>query len=366
MQLLIMIIHAVVLAFAALTGFAYLTLLERKVLARLQHRVGPNRAGPRGFFQPLADAVKLMFKEDIMPAEANKFVFTLAPIMATIPAIVLFAVIPLGKPLNLFGYEVNLAYADLNIGLLYILAITSIGVYGITLGGWASNNKYSMLGGVRSAAQMISYELAFGLAVIVPVMLTAWRNETGMDLGKEILPPGVGTLSLVGIVDAQQGTWFGFIPKWFIFTPTGWLAFAVFLIAATAEVTRAPFDLVEAEQELVGGYATEYSSMKFALFFMAEYMKLIAMSALAATLFLGGWRFPGLEDIGGNLGAILSFVVMVAKIFVFLFLSIWVRATLPRIRYDTLMSFGWKRLLPVSLFAMAATAVIIVLVSPLS
>ncbi len=354
-SLWVMIIHAFVLAFAALTGFAYLTLMERKVLARMQHRVGPNQAGPRGLFQPLADAVKLMFKEDIMPSAADKAVFTLAPILATVPAVVIFAVIPLGNNnLTIFGENIPLTFADINIGLLYLLAITSIGVYGITLGGWASNNKYSMMGAVRSAAQMISYELAFGLAVLVPVMLTAWRSVDG-----------VGSLSLVDITNAQAGTYLGFIPKWFVFTPTGWLAFFLFLIAATAEVTRAPFDLVEAEQELVGGYATEYSSMKFALFFMAEYMKLIAMSALAATLFLGGWRFPGLENIPGNWGALISFGVMVAKILFFLFLSIWVRASLPRIRYDKLMDFGWKRLLPISLATMVATAVFVVLWAPL-
>ena len=354
-SLWVMIIHAVVLAVAALTGFAYLTLMERKVLARLQHRVGPNKAGPRGILQPLADAVKLMFKEDIMPSDADKAVFTIAPVLATIPAVVIFAVIPLGKDFNFFGEHVPMAFADLNIGLLYLLAVTSIGVYGITLGGWSSNNKYSMLGGVRSAAQMVSYELAFGLSVLVPVMLTAWR-----------MPDGFGSLSLVNMIEAQAGTYLGFIPKWFIFTPTGWLAFGLFLIAATAEVTRAPFDLVEAEQELVGGYATEYSSMKFALFFMAEYMKLIAMSALAAVLFLGGWRFPGLENIGGNWGALISVGVMVAKILFFLFLSIWVRASLPRIRYDTLMDFGWKKLLPISLATMAATAMFVVLWAPLN
>ncbi|MFD3165632.1 NADH-quinone oxidoreductase subunit NuoH [Herpetosiphon sp. NSE202] len=353
-SLWVMIIHAVVLAFAALTSFAYLTLMERKVLARLQHRVGPNQAGPNGYLQPLADAVKLMFKEDIMPSTADKWVFTIAPILATIPAIVIFAVIPLGPDLVVFGERIPLAFASLNIGLLYFLAVTSIGVYGITLAGWASNNKYSMLGGVRSAAQMISYELAFGLSVLVPVMLTASRSADGF-----------GSLDLVQMVNAQAGTWFGFIPKWFVFTPTGFVAFFLFLIAATAEVTRAPFDLVEAEQELVGGYATEYSSMKFALFFMAEYMKLIAMSGFAATMFLGGWRFPYLEDIAGNWGALVGFVVIAAKIFFFLFLSIWVRASLPRIRYDKLMDFGWKRLLPVSLATVVATAVIVVLTNPL-
>jgi NADH-quinone oxidoreductase subunit H len=357
-----MIIHAFVLAFAALTGFAYLTLMERKLLARMQHRVGPNKAGPRGMFQPLADAVKLMFKEDIMPTDADKWVYTLAPLLATVPAVVIFAVIPMGNNnLTIFGENIPLTFASIDIGLLYLLAITSIGVYGITLGGWASNNKYSMMGAVRSAAQMISYELAFGLAVLVPVMLTAWRANDPNVAGY-----GLGSLNLNTIVDAQAGTYLGFIPKWFVFTPTGWLAFFLFLIAATAEVTRAPFDLVEAEQELVGGYATEYSSMKFALFFMAEYMKLIAMSALAAVLFLGGWRFPGLEGIKGNWGALISFGVMLVKILFFLFLSIWVRASLPRIRYDKLMDFGWKRLLPLSLATMVATVVFVLLWAPLT
>ena len=350
----VIIVHAIVLALVVLTGFAYLTLLERKLLARMQHRVGPNKAGPKGLLQPLADAVKLMFKEDLTPAEADKPVYNLAPILATIPAIVMFAVIPLGKDFVFFGERVPMAFAEIDIGLLYLIAVTSIGVYGITLAGWASNNKYSMLGAIRSAAQMISYELALSLTLLVPVMLTAWRAD---DL--------MGSLNLTTMINAQAGTWLGFIPRWFIFTPTGIIAFFLFLIAATAELARAPFDLVEAEQELVGGYATEYSSMKFALFFMSEYMKLIGMSALAAVFFLGGWRFPGLENIAGNWGAVISLIVMLFKIFFFLFLSIWVRATFPRIRYDSLMNFGWKRMLPVSLATMAATAVFVVLLDQL-
>jgi NADH-quinone oxidoreductase subunit H len=338
-DILIKIIHSVVLVLGITTGFAYVTFFERRLLARFQARVGPNRAGWDGWMQPAADAIKLMFKEDIMPAEADKVIYFLAPALAAAPAIFLFAVIPIGKAFTIGDRTISLAVADINIGLLFILAVTSIAVYGITLGGWSSNNKYSMLGGVRASAQMISYELALAFALIVPVMLSAWR-----------LPEEVGTLSLSRLVDAQTGWWFAF-------TPTGFVAFIVFIIAATAETTRAPFDLVEAEQELVGGFNTEYSSMKFALFFMAEYIKLIAISALGVTLFLGGWRFPFLADIEGILGSIISVVVFVVKVGFFLFLSIWVRATLPRFRYDQLMNIGWKRLLPISIAAMVLTAV---------
>lgn len=346
-EILIKVVHTLILVFGITTGFAYLTFFERRLLARLQARVGPNRAGPWGLLQPAADAVKLMFKEDIMPAEADRVVFVLAPIVATIPALVLFAVIPFGREVTIGGLTIDLTLADINIGLLYILAITSIAVYGITMGGWASNNKYSMLGGIRATAQMISYELALAFALIVPVMLSAWR-----------LDGGLGSLSLKTMVAAQEG-W------WFIFTPTGLIAFVIFLLAGTAEVTRAPFDLVEAEQELVGGFNTEYSSMKFALFFMAEYIKLIAISALGVTLFLGGWRFPGLDLLPttgwlGVLGALLSLLVFIVKVGAFLFLSIWVRATLPRFRYDQLMNIGWKRMLPIALANMALTAVLVV------
>ncbi|HSH79567.1 MAG TPA: NADH-quinone oxidoreductase subunit NuoH [Herpetosiphonaceae bacterium] len=335
LNLLIIAIQALVVFFATTTAFAYLTLFERRLLARLQNRVGPNRAGPGGFLQPLADAVKLFFKEDITPDEADKVVYNLAPALAMIPAILLFAVIPVGRPLQLFNQEIPLQFTDLNIGVLFLLAVTSIGVYGITLGGWSSNNKYSMLGGIRSAAQLISYELALGLSVMVPVMLAS-------------------SLSLAVIVENQHG-W------WNVFKPTGFIALCIFWLASSAEVVRAPFDLVEAEQELVGGYNTEYSSMKFALFFMAEYIKLIAVSAIGVTLFLGGWHGPGVDLLARlgfpNIAALLSVAYFVGKLVVFLFFSVWIRATLPRFKYDQLMDIGWKRLLPISLATVAATAV---------
>ena len=335
LNLLIIIIQGLVVFFATTTAFAYLTLFERRLLARLQHRVGPNRAGPGGFMQPLADAVKLFFKEDIIPDQADKVVYTIAPALGMIPAILLFAVIPIGGDMRLFGRDVPLQLTDLNVGVLFLLAVTSIGVYGITLGGWSSNNKYSMMGGIRSAAQLVSYELALGLSVMVPVMLAS-------------------SLSLRDIVDNQAG-W------WNMFKPTGFIALLIFWLASSAEVVRAPFDLVEAEQELVGGYNTEYSSMKFALFFMAEYIKLIAVSAIGVTLFMGGWRGPGvdlLRDVGyPNIAALVSVGYFLLKLLLFLFFSVWIRATLPRFKYNQLMDLGWKRLLPISLATVAATAV---------
>ncbi len=335
LDVLIIAIQGLAVFFIATTGFAYLTLFERRLLARMQNRVGPNRAGPGGFFQPVADAIKLFFKEDIIPDQADKVVYTLAPAMGMIPAILLFAVIPVGSDLRLFGRDVPLQLTELNVGVLFLLAITSIGVYGITLGGWSSNNKYSMLGGIRSAAQLVSYELALGLSVMVPVMLAS-------------------SLSLREIVDNQAG-W------WNVFKPTGFVAFLIFWLASTAEVVRAPFDLVEAEQEIVGGYNTEYSSMKFALFFMAEYIKLIAISTIGVTLFLGGWRGPGVEllrDMGyPNIAAIVSIGYFMLKLVVMLFFSVWVRATMPRFKYNQLMDLGWKRLLPISLGTVAVTAI---------
>ncbi len=335
LDLLIITIQGLAVFFIATTGFAYLTLFERRLLARMQNRVGPNRAGPGGFFQPVADAIKLFFKEDITPDQADKVVYNLSPALAMIPAILLFAVIPVGSDLRLFGRDVPLQLTELNVGVLFLLAITSIGVYGITLGGWSSNNKYSMLGGIRSAAQLVSYELALGLSVMVPVMLAS-------------------SLSLREIVDNQAG-W------WNVFKPTGFVAFLIFWLASTAEVVRAPFDLVEAEQEIVGGYNTEYSSMKFALFFMAEYIKLIAISTIGVTLFLGGWRGPGVEllrDMGyPNIAAIVSIGYFMLKLGLMLFFSVWVRATVPRFKYNQLMDLGWKRLLPISLGTVAVTAI---------
>jgi NADH-quinone oxidoreductase subunit H len=356
-DILIVVIQCFVITLAITGGFAYLTLFERRVLARLQNRIGPNRAGPGGSLQPIADAVKLFFKEDIIPLRADKWVYLIAPVLSVIPALIIWAVIPLGC-LNInwdyaacfapseAGLHNVLQIADVNVGVLYLFAITSIGVYGITLAGWASNSKYSMLGSIRSSAQLISYELALGCSVLVVVMT-------------------YGTLSTHEIVLAQAGLW-GVVPQI--------IGFALFLVSSTAEVVRAPFDLVEAEQELAGGYNTEYGSMKFALFFMSEYIKLIAVSAIAVTFFFGGWRFPGLETLGRGLtelsGPVVGSLVMglvslgafLLKVVFFLFLSVWVRASWPRMRYDRLMDFGWKWLLPLGLLNIVYTAVVFVLV----
>lgn len=335
-------IKSVILVLVMTGGFAYLTLFERRVLARLQVRIGPNRAGPFGLLQPIADAVKLVFKEELIPAGANKFIFILAPIITVFPALVITAVIPWGETVVLFGRPVSLHLADINVGVLYITAIASIAVYGITLAGWSSNNKYAMLGGLRATAQMISYELALGLAFVSPIMLA-------------------GSMRVMDIVQAQKDIgWFW----WLLMQP---LAPIIFLVSSIAEVNRAPFDMPEAEQELTAGYHTEYSGMKFALFFMAEYIKMIAVSMIAATLFFGGFLGPDLTWIPGigqylgwlNLPA-LGPVWLFAKVIVLLFFMVWLRATSPRIRYDRLMSFGWKILLPVALLNVLITAVIIV------
>lgn len=364
MHVLFLIIQSLVLVLAISTGFAYVTLFERRMLAWFQNRVGPNRAGPWGLLQPAADAVKLFFKEDVIPTEVDRPVYLLAPSLAVITALIIWAVIPFGclnfDPLLFqagdyracfspaLSGELNnlLQVAELSIGILYLLAVTSIGVYGITLAGWASNSKYSLLGGIRASAQLISYELALGLAVVAAVMTT-------------------GTLSTQQIVYHQMGVW-TVVPQL--------LGFVLFMICGLAELGRAPFDLVEAEQELTCGYNTEYGSMKFALFFMAEYIKLIAVSAIAVTLYLGGWTFPGLEALGAAVtnaaGAtagvvvvgLASLLVFIAKVAVLLFGSIWIRASWPRIRYDRLMEMGWKWLLPLGLVNVAMTAVVIVLI----
>jgi NADH-quinone oxidoreductase subunit H len=323
------IIKSVILIFVLLTGFAYTTFYERKALARIQVRIGPNRAGPGGWLQPVADGLKLIFKEELIPAQADKIIFILAPVITVIPAFIILASVPWGEQISLFGRSISLYLTNINVGVLYILSVASISVYGIVLAGWSSNNKYAMLGGLRSSAQMISYELALGLAFIGPIMLAS-------------------SMSMLDIVEAQKSVWF------VVYQPLGFL---IFFIASLAEVNRAPFDMPEAEQELTAGYHTEYSGMKFALFFMAEYIKMIAVSAIAATLFLGGFRGPFVETMPW-LGPIYLF----AKVFVLLFLMIWVRATLPRIRYDRLMAFGWKLMLPVALFNVFATAVVMVLV----
>jgi len=324
------LIKSALIAFVLLTAFAYLTFAERKIAALMQVRKGPNRVGPGGLLQPAADGIKLIFKEEVMPAGADKVLFFLAPILTMIPAIVIVAVIPLGPDVELFGRTIRLGISDLNVGLLYILAIASVAVYGIVLAGWSSANKYALLGGLRASAQMISYEIALGLSIIGPIMLA-------------------GTLSLQGIVQAQQSsTWY------VLWQPLGAM---IFLIAGLAELNRAPFDMPEAEQELTAGYFTEYSGMKFSLFFMGEYIKMVAVSAIATTLFFGGYLGPFVDKLPW-LG-ILYFAIKTAG---FLFLMIWIRLTLPRLRYDQLMAFGWKVLLPLALFNVVITAVVIVFV----
>ena len=323
------VIKAVVILLFCVTGFAYLTFYERRALARMQVRIGPNRAGPSGWLQPVADGIKLIFKEEVIPAQAYKVLFILAPMITVFPALVILAVIPWGTAITVFGRTISLYLTDINVGVLYLVAIASISVYGIVLAGWSSNNKYAMMGGIRSSAQMISYELAMGLALIGPILIA-------------------GTMSLVGIVEAQDPVWF------IIYQP---IAAIVFFIASVAEVNRAPFDMPEAEQELTAGYHAEYSGMKFALFFMAEYVKMIAVSAMGATLFLGGFRGPFVDQV-----PILGPFYLFFKILVLLFLMIWMRATLPRLRYDRLMALGWKVLLPVALANVFLTAVVLVLI----
>jgi NADH-quinone oxidoreductase subunit H len=322
-------VKSAVIIVILLTGFAYATLLERKFIAAIQQRLGPNRVGPFGFFQPVADGLKLMFKEDIIPEGADKVIFTIAPIITAVPALIVMAVVPLGGDVNVFGHVTPLGLADVNVGVLYILAVTSISVYGIVLAGWSSNNKFAMMGGLRSSAQMLSYELAMGLSVLAPVMM-------------------VGSLSLGDMIDAQRGLWFILLQP---------IAAITFYITALAETNRAPFDLPEAEQELTAGYHTEYSGMKFAAFYMAEYMKMIAVSAIFAALFLGGYRLFGLENL---LGGWMGIIIILGKVFFSLVAMVWIRGTLPRIRYDYLMSFGWKILLPISLLNVVVTAVLVV------
>lgn len=326
-QLLITLLKGVALALALLTTFAYMTLVERRLLARMQIRLGPNRVGPGGLLQPLADAIKSIFKEDLNVTLADKLVYTLAPIVAIGMALTAFGGIPAGPAGSLFGAD-PWVY-NLDAGVLALLAITSMGVYGIFLGGWASGSKYPILGGLRSSAQMISYELGMGLSILGLLML-------------------VGSTSFLGIVGWQAAN------GWMILFQS--LAFALFLISSFAETNRTPFDLPEAEQEIVAGYLTEYSAIKWALFQMAEYVNMITASAIMATLFFGGYRGPGF--LNGLIPGIADWPIiwLVVKIAFFLFLFIWVRATLPRLRYDQLMRFGWKLLLPVALANTVMTA----------
>ena len=323
------IIKSALMVFVLATAFAYLTLAERKIAAFMQVRKGPNRVGPWGLMQPAADGIKLLFKEEMVPAGADKVLFFLAPILTMIPAMIIMAVVPVGPDVELFGRSIRLGISDLNVGMLYILSVASVAVYGIVLAGWSSGNKYSLLGGLRASAQMISYEIALGLSIMGPIMLA-------------------GTMSLQGIIAAQQqSTWY------VVWQPVGAM---VFFLAGLAEVNRAPFDMPEAEQELTAGYFTEYSGMKFSLFFMGEYIKMVAVSAIATTLFLGGYLGPYVEQLPW-----LGIFYFTIKTTALLFLMIWIRLTMPRLRYDQLMTFGWKVLLPLSLANVVVTATATVL-----
>jgi NADH-quinone oxidoreductase subunit H len=325
----LVVIKTLIVLAAVLTFVAYLTLIERKVLGWIQVRIGPNRVGPWGLLQPLADGAKLLLKEEITVSSANTVVYIAAPLIVLVCALIPFAVIPFAKGLGLESllgpvagkFDLNTGViADINLGILYILGISSLGVYGVILGGWASNSKYSLLGSIRAAAQMISYELGLSLSVVGVLILA-------------------GSLSLVQIVEAQDSVY-----KWFVFRQP--LGFLLFLIAGSAEIARTPFDLMECENELVAGYQTEYSSMKFGLFYLGEYAHLLFLSSMMTTLFFGGWQGPVLPPVVWFLG----------KTFFFVFVFVWIRGTYPRLRYDRVMQFGWKALLPAGLFNVMATA----------
>jgi NADH-quinone oxidoreductase subunit H len=392
--LLISLIKAAIVAFVLLTALAYLQWIERKVIAHIQLRVGPYRVGPHGLLQPLADVVKLITKEGVIPSHVNKLFYILAPWMAVVLALLSIAVIPFGPQITIGPVTTWMQLTDLNIGILFVLAVSSVGVYGVALGGWASNNKYSLLGGLRSSAQMISYELPLALAVAAPLLLA-------------------NTLSFREMVNYQSGYWLGFIPRWNLFPEI--LSFVVFLIAGFAETNRVPFDLPEAENELVAGFHTEYSSMKFAAFFMAEYANMVTVTAVATLLFLGGWQPPFPEPYSDfvpiaifalaglvavyhglhparrkdkytlpaagvlfvGIAAIFGLSLFVpvlkdilmalfwfcGKIGILLFLFIWVRGTLPRFRYDQLMRFAWIFLFPLSMLNLFLTGLVVALTS---
>jgi NADH-quinone oxidoreductase subunit H len=333
--IIVSVIKSAIILLVLLTAVAYSVWLERKVVGRMQNRWGPTRVGPFGLLQPAADGLKFLFKEDLTPPHVYKPLFLAAPMIAVIFALTSIAVIPFGNYVTISGYSIPLQITDVNIGLLLILGVTSLGVYGVALAGWSSNNKYSLLGGLRASAQMVSYEIALGLS-LVGILIQS------------------GSFSLRSIVDAQAGHFWGFVPRWNIFHGQ-FVGFFIYLMAAYAETNRIPFDLPEAETELVAGYHTEYSSMKFAMFFMAEYANMITVGCLATLLFFGGWHGPLFGP--AILQALLPVFWFAAKVFCFIFLYIWVRGTLPRFRYDQLMSFGWKFLLPLAIANLVATAV---------
>ena len=333
--ILVSVIKSLIVLIVLLTAVAYTVWLERKVVGHMQNRWGPTRVGPFGLLQPMADGVKLLFKEDLTPPHVYKPLFIAAPLMAVTFALTSIAVIPFGNSITIFGLSIPLQITDVNIGLLMILGVTSLGVYGVALAGWSSNSKYSLLGGLRASAQMVSYEIGLGLSLVGVIIQS-------------------GSLSLRTIVDAQGGHMLGFIPRWNIFHGQ-FIGFFIYLTAAYAETNRIPFDLPEAETELVAGYHTEYSAMKFASYFMAEYANMITVACVATLVFLGGWHGPLFGP--ALLQAVLPLFWFGAKVFGFLFLYIWVRGTLPRFRYDQLMAFGWKFLLPVAIANLVATAI---------
>ena len=336
------LIKIVIVLGAVITTVAYVVLAERKVSAYIQNRLGPNRVGPWGLLQPLADGLKFILKEDVIPNHVNKAVYMIAPAVILVPALMGFAVVPFGDVITVMGREIELVIANVDIGVLYVLALSSLGVYGVVLGGWASNNKYALMGGIRASAQMISYELSLGLSLIGVLMIS-------------------GTLRLTDVVNLQASTtYLGFLPGWFLFSQP--VACVVFIVSVFAETNRLPFDLPEAEQELVAGYHAEYSSMKFAMFFMAEYAHMITASALIATLFFGGWHLPGLDPADDSLGvSVLKVLVFAVKTAFFLFVFIWVRWTVPRFRYDQVMRLGWKCLLPIALANVFVTGLVLTL-----
>ena len=325
-NLVIPLVKSVVLIVALLTGFAYLTYYERKLVARFQVRYGPNRAGPMGLLQPVADAIKAIFKEEIIPNHVDKVIYVMAPALSLIPALIAFAVVPIGPSIHLFGREITLQVGDVNVALLYVLAVAGMGTYGIVLAGWSSNNKYSMLGALRTSAQMVSYELPMGVFLVSIVMLA-------------------GSLNLTEIVNSVR--------PWYVWLWL-WLAFPLYFICVLAETNRSPFDLPETENELVAGFQTEYGGIKFALFYMAEYINMITASAVMAILFFGGWRGPFVGQF-----PLLGVVYLTLKVILILGLFIWVRSSIPRVRYDQLMNFCWKYLFEAALVYMAVTAVIV-------
>ncbi len=337
--MIVSIIKILVVLFVLLTAVAYTVWLERKVVGHIQNRWGPTRVGPFGLLQPLADGLKFIFKEDLTPPYVHKFLYILAPMLALCMSLISISLIPFGNWVTVAGVSTPLQITDTNIGLLIILGITSIGVYGVALAGWSSNSKYSLLGGLRASAQMVSYEVALGLSLVGILIIC-------------------GTFSLRGIVEAQTGTWFHVIPKWNIFKGQ-FVAFFIYLMAAYAETNRIPFDLPEAETELVAGYHTEYSAMKFAMFFMAEYSNMVTVGCLASILFLGGWNGPVFGP--PIVQTVLPIFWFALRVVFFMFVYIWVRGTLPRFRYDQLMAFAWKFLLPLAIANIMITALVVAL-----